>query len=158
MQLPSDTPGCFTPADPSEQASWVTGNVFQLRKTLPCSSLSSHVLTYFGYGRIFQACAGVWLRLLPDCRCLSSGSPGFPRGCPDAGAFCRHRRVWGDPCHLCQRGLHQPDWELPLRVPHRVHLQQRAADVRRCGLPSLAGPGWEAGPAPLYSLGKSFSL
>ena len=74
-----------------------------------------------------------------------------------AGALPRHRRVWGDPCHLCQWRLHQPDRELPLRVPHGLQLQQGAAGLRRCRPPASPAPGGMLVPPPsLCSLGKSF--
>ena len=76
-----------------------------------------------------------------------------------AGDFPRHRRVWGDPRHLCQRRLHQPDRELPLRVPHGLQLQQPAAGLRRCCRPPTPTPAWGPGPSPtLCSPGKSFKF
>lgn len=65
-----------------------------------------------------------------------------------AGALPRHRRVWGDPRPLRRGHLHQPDRELPVRVPRRLPLQRRAAGLRRCHLPDLPGPGWEAASPP----------
>lgn len=65
-----------------------------------------------------------------------------------AGALPRHRRVWGDPRPLRRWHLHQPDRELPVRVPRRLPLRRRAAGLRRCHLPDLPSPGWEAASPP----------
>ena len=65
----------------------------------------------------------------------------------------------GDPRHLCQRRLHQPDRELPLRVPCGLQLQQSTAGLRRCCHPPTPTPRWDPGPSPtLSSLGKSFKF
>ncbi|VFV25684.1 fibrillin 3 [Lynx pardinus] len=104
----------------------------------------------FSCRRIFPVCSFV---ATPSPRLhgpLAQGPQVFPgAGLPlTADVLPRHRRVWGDPRHLCQWHLHQPDRELPLRVPHGLQLQRRAAGLRRCHLPGLPSPGWEARPPP----------
>lgn len=105
-------------------------------------------------------CAGSWPHFLLGFRSLSSGSPGVPRGqaAPDTGVLPRHRRVRGDPRHLCQWHLHQSDRELPLRVPYGLLLQQCSAGLRRYFLPALAALVGMLVLPPLSSLGRSFKL
>lgn len=152
--------GLLIPADPlrQRQTHWAAANVFSVERRSPPSvlCLSSHILISFWCQKDFSC-----RRIFPVCSFVATPSPRLhgplaqgPQVFPGAGlpltadVLPRHRRVWGDPRHLCQWHLHQPDRELPLRVPRRLQLQRRAAGLRRCHLPGLPSPGWEARPPP----------
>ena len=56
----------------------------------------------------------------------------FTSHCLAVSSSCdRYWRVQGNPRSLWERSLHQHDWQLQVRVPHRFHLQWQAADLWR---------------------------